>query len=934
MSGIDRLIINSPYKEPEFFHQYVRENRNFILTKGRRPAGYIIASENSRAFDDPGQFVEIPLVNQIRQRVKSWRNSGYLGVTGITKRLLEHWYDEERYKSGSSTPPFFFCQLEAIETLIWLCEGPNADKVGISIPNEGNEFQRLCSKMATGTGKTIVMAMLIAWQILNKISSPRDPRFSKFIFVVAPGLTVKNRLSVLSPNDKNNFYESFNIVPSTMLDKLRQGKIIIKNWHALNWDTEEKIAKRRSVDKRGAKSDEAYVREVLDNISSTKNIIVINDEAHHAWCVSSETNRLRDVSKEDIEEATKWVGGLNRINRARGILHCYDFTATPFAPSGRRSNSEALFGWIVSDFGLNDAIEAGLVKTPRIVIRDDALPDTKTFQSRLYHIYSDPEVKDDINRSTEPHYPLPSLITNAYYLLGYDWRETLIAWQTAGHKVPPVMITITNSTQTASRITYAFNHKKIDIEELCNSDKTLRIDSKVLNIAESITEPEEVSIDLSNSQKKLTKKAEAELLRRKVDTVGRVNQPGEQIRNVISVAMLSEGWDAKTVTHIMGIRAFTSQLLCEQVVGRGLRRMAYETNPETGLFEPEYVNIFGVPFSFLPHESTSGVPIAASPKTRIEADPKKIQYSIQWPNVVRINYNYYPQLELDFKNLSILTIDANKNIFTADMTETIGGKPDLSKATQIQLEKLARTQRLQRIIFQTASSIFDQIKPHWKGMREILIAQVVMLVEKFINSDRLVIKSYTGEKDSLRRRLIITLNMNEVVQHLWSEIKESNQEKLEPVFDSDHPVRSTQDMKPWYTGKPCDATQRSHINFCVHDGTWESTESYELDRNQYVISWVKNDHIGFEISYTFQGIIRKYRPDYLVNLINGHHLILETKGQDSSIVQAKRMAAEEWVKAINQQEGFGVWHYAISFNPKEIKSILHKLVTVDPQSNN
>src|SRR5690606_10675017 len=246
MDKIDRLIINSPYSEPTHYWSYNRETREFIKREGRRPAGYVIASESSKAFDDPGIFKEIPLVNKIRPRVKAWRENGYPGVTGITKRLLEHWYDTEARDNFR----FFFCQLEAIETLIWLAEAPQSEKTGIEIPSDGGEFQRLCSKMATGSGKTIVMAMLIAWQILNKVTYPQDARFSKYIFVVAPGLTVKSRLQVLIPFGEGNFYDVFNIVPTGLIDKLRQGKVLIKNWHALNWETEEKLAKKKTVDKR------------------------------------------------------------------------------------------------------------------------------------------------------------------------------------------------------------------------------------------------------------------------------------------------------------------------------------------------------------------------------------------------------------------------------------------------------------------------------------------------------------------------------------------------------------------------------------------------------------------------------------------------------------------------------------------------------------
>lgn len=650
---IDQLIINSPYKKPDKYWSYDRESRLFNLKDGRRPAGYVVASEKSKAFDDPGIFMEIPLVNMIRPRVDAWRDKGYPGVTGITKRLLEHWQnlEEREYRR------FFFCQMEAIETLIWLLEAPEAEKVGIEIPSDGGSFKRLCAKMATGAGKTIVMAMLIAWQILNKVAYPQDPRFSKYIFIVAPGLTVKSRLQVLIPSASDNYYNEFNIVPAGLFEKLRQGKILIRNWHALQWETGEKLSRKKSVDKRGEKSNEAYAREALGEMANSNNIIVINDEAHHAWRIPAES-KVKGVKKSELEEATVWISGLDRIHEARKILSCYDFSATPFAPSGKKSSEEALFEWIISDFGLNDAIESGLVKTPRVVIRDDGKL-TKDYKSRLYHIYNDYEVKDDINRKAETQEPLPDLVTNGYYLLGKDWLETAKEWEKVGFKTPPVMITVANRTETAARVKYAFDHKKVRIDELCIPERILHIDSKVLDMAESQEEAISLADDLKDEDdaenKKLTKKESAENLRQTVDTVGQTGKPGADIQKVISVGMLSEGWDAKTVTHIMGLRAFSSQLLCEQVVGRGLRRTSYETNPKTGFFEAEYVNIFGVPFTFLPHEGDEGPPPPPPlPKTRVEPLDEKKEFEITWPNIIRIEHVYKPVLKIDFDKVRVL----------------------------------------------------------------------------------------------------------------------------------------------------------------------------------------------------------------------------------------------------------------------------------------
>ena len=443
---IDRLIVNSLYAEPAFHWRYNRTTRLFDLAERQRPAGYVVASEDSRAFDDPGVFVEIPLVNRIRPRVRAWREAGWPGVTGITKRLLEHWTD-----GGVRRPALLLLSDRGRGNADLARGSARGDRAGLEIPSDGGPFPRLCAKMATGSGKTVVMAMLLAWQMLNKAAAPHDARFAKHVLVVAPGLTVRSRLAVLQPAHPENYYEAFHVVPRPLFDKLRQGKVAVRNWHALNWETDEKLAGKRSVDKRGAMSDEAYVRAVLGDLAGAGSILVVNDEAHHAWRVPAGA-AVRGVAKDAIQEATKWVGGLDRIARARGILACYDFSATPFAPSGKRSAGAALFDWVVSDFGLNDAIEAGLVKTPRVVVRDDAVPDAETYKSRLYHLYNDVEVKDDLNRRAAPEEPLPDLVMNGYHLLGYDWRETATAWADAGAETPPTMITVTNRTETAALV--------------------------------------------------------------------------------------------------------------------------------------------------------------------------------------------------------------------------------------------------------------------------------------------------------------------------------------------------------------------------------------------------------------------------------------------------------------------------------------------------
>lgn len=924
MAGIDKLIINSAFSEPTCHWKNDINAQNFVREPGRRPAGYFVAGQGSNQYNDIGKFIELPLVNKIRPRVKAWREAGYPGVTGVTKTLLNHWNDKDARQYQ-----FFFCQTDAIETLIWLTEAPATDKVGIDIPSDGGAFRRLCTKLCTGGGKTTVMAMLIAWMVCNKVTYPQDKRFSKYIFVVAPGLTVKSRLQVLQTGGNDNYYAQFNVVPVSLMDKLRQGKVVITNWQALAWDSEEAIEKRKSVDKRGPKSDEAYAREVLGEMAHASNILVINDEAHHAWRKNPENKvKLSREDKEAEEQATIWVSGLDRIHKARRILTCYDFSATPFAPSGKKNDEEALFGWIVSDFGLNDGIESGLVKTPRIVVRDDGIPNASTFKSKLYHIYAEDTVRDDINRSAKEEEPLPDLLTQAYYLLGKDWQELYYSWKEQGSVIPPVMITVANRTETAARIKYAFDHKRIPIPELCEPKYTVHIDSKTMKETEGLSySSASTDGDDEESGGKLSKKDAALILRETVDTVGQKGKRGEQIRNVISVGMLSEGWDAKTVTHILGLRAFSSQLLCEQVVGRGLRRTSYDLEDGSDMFTPEYVNIFGIPFTFLPHESDDpGRAPGTKPKTQIEALQERMEYRIAWPNIIRIDREYKPKLSVEIDNIEPLVLDAADTRIKADVAPIIDGKTDLTKCTEIDLEKLDSELRMQRIVFETAGQTYDLIKKEWQkqGTKYALLGQVIKLVENFLNSDKIIINPPLFVTTPLRRRIMLMLNMGRIIQHLWDYIKLEQSVKKVPVFDPNKKVRSTADMPTWFTSKPCTITTHSQISHCVFDSSWEATESYLLEKNPHVKAWAKNDHLGFEVIYIYDGVPHKFTPDFLIRLDNGKTLVLETKGQDSDQNKAKRKALAEWISAVNELGDFGEWCSDVSFNVADVDGIINK----------
>ena len=486
---------------------------------------------------------------------------------------------------------------------------------------------------------------------------------------------------------------------------------------------------------------------------------------------------------------------------------------------------------------------------------------------------------------------------------------------------PFITITVANRTETAARVRYSFDHKQILIEELCKPEKTLHIDSKVLKEAESSDEA--TTIDFTSDESgevQRTKKQQAELLRQKVDTVGKIGQPGEQVQNVISVGMLSEGWDAKTVTHILGLRAFSSQLLCEQVVGRGLRRTCYELN-EDGSFEAEYVNIFGVPFTFLPHEGGEGAPPPPpKPKTAIEPVAEKLEFEITWPNIIRVDHVYHPELHLD--EVNPIALDPYESVTQTEMAAIIAGKPNPAALSEIDLKEIAEKFRIQTIVFETSKRIYNSEKPGWKGSEGLFLAQIIRLVDGFMQSKKVIIKDDLFSSDPLRHRVLILLNINRIVQHIWNGLRAENTEKVLPVFDSENPTRSTGRMRTWYTSKPCEYTKRSHINHVVVDSAWEASEAYLLDTSEHVGAWAKNDHLGFSILYNYRGVVRKYYPDFIVKLQNGEFLILETKGQDSDLAQTKRAYLQEWVKAVNNHGGFGRWHEEVSFHPNDLSVIL------------
>ncbi len=929
MAAPKSLIINSPYDAPSRHWQQARDG-TLTLVEKRRPAGYeIFDIRNNTRRTEP-----LDKVNEIRVRVDAWRTADYPGITSVTRSLLEHWRDRA---PGVRDFHFYYCQIEAIETLIWWVEAIDQYRQGIFIPGDGGEWQRLCSKMATGTGKTPLMAMIITWQVLNALAYPkRNKDFSRSVFVVAPGLTVKERLGVLYPGEPDNFYDAFGLCPTdAMRQKLNRMELRIENWHTLMPLKEQD----RSVVKKGKESDEAFTKRVLGKLADCRDLLIINDEAHHAYRKPADIKISKKEAEAlgiDLDEATRWIEGLDRIHKTRRIQRCFDLSATPFAPTGKANTEAGLFEWIVSDFGLNDAIEGGLVKTPRVVIRDDALPNAQTMRSKLYHIYREPEVAEDLNRRAETHEALPKLIQDAYTLLGADWRATLNDWKKAGHTSPPVMLTVCNRTETSARVEHYFRNGDAHWPELHAPTRTLRVDSKVLEkaeVGETAGADKDYEADLhaivnaadipAIRKDRLRGLKKEELLREIVDNVGKRGTGAQDLQNVISVAMLSEGWDAKNVTHIMGLRAFTSQLLCEQVIGRGLRRVGYDTD-EDGLFLPEYVNIFGVPLSIFQDVGGGGEPPPPpKPSTQIESLIDRNELEIKWPNVLRVDTVVKPVLTMDWDQVGVLTLDPATTIISADVAPAVGGATDMSKVHNIDLEKLPDDFRLQRLTFKAARKAFEELHGRFSGNRDYLVFQLIRVIDQFLQSDRLSIPSLYHQ-EPLRKRILIALNIDIVIQHLLRFVKEQNTARMEPVFDKELPIGSTRSMRTWYTTKPCHPTRKSQISHMVADSSWEQYTANLFESSNHVRAYAKNDHLGFQIYYLWNGARRRFVPDFLICLSNGRTLVLEIKGEDSEQNRAKRAALDVWVKAVNAKGGFGRWCWDVAFQPAQIQDIIQR----------
>jgi len=928
---VDNPIVNDPFQEPTQYWLYIEGQPQ--LKPGRRPSGYYLAARTTTRIKPLAEeeFVEMDHVNQIRERVRQWRQQGYPGTTRITLELLRYWNEPER----EGRKRLFFCEKEAAETIIWLTEATPTAKQGISFPaDEPNDpvsiakgykaLRRYCCKMATGSGKTVVMAMLIAWSALNKLQNKQDKRFTDAFLVICPNLTIKERLQVLQPSERKNYYEEFDLVPRSLFTILSKARILITNWQAFNPQDDSKT---KSVLQRGEETDSAFCRRVLPGLIGKKNILIINDEAHHAYRpkqkeqgepsqtkFTKEGTLEQEEIEEEYEEATVWINALDRINATLGINFCIDMSATPFYIKGSGYQEGMPHPWIVSDFGLVDAIESGIVKIPRVPVDSNSgryIPEYfelwKWINEKLP--YAD---KQTVRRRAKPE-AIYREGEGALAMLAGEWQKTFKHFKENGVKIPPVTIVVCDNTNLSELVARHIADGDI-LPELENKDKeyTLRIDTKLLDEAESKIEEDK------------SKKDKAELLRKTVSTVGKEGERGEQIRCVVSVGMLNEGWDAQNVTQILGLRAFTSQLLCEQVVGRGLRRTNYDD-----FTHPEYVDVYGIPFEVIPvAKKIQTITEQQRLSTLVRALPERKNLEIKFPRVEGYVFDIKQKIKADIDSMPRLIVDPAREPTEVIAKDFVGyriGRPDrLGPGLEVVQDRnpFHSFHRLQTTVYQIAAEVTDKHTQLGPEKRPFIFPQVLEIVWGYIEKRVKVKPEAKIEEIALRKY------MDWIISRLCDAIQpdtEAGEAPILPIIERYRPVGSSGEVM-FRTVKECYGTTKSHVSHVVTDSRWEHSVAYQLERDPNVITYVKNDHLDFEIPYEFSGVMHGYRPDYIIRYRHNDkevNVILEVKGYEGEQDRAKQMAAKKWVDAINYNGGFGIWKLILCRDPHRLLNILN-----------
>ena len=985
---IENPILNSAFAEPNRHWKFGEQGITNEIEEGRRVSAYFVPIAQPRKRGKDKQLVfetewtkdrlkENDFINRVRGRVALWRQGNYVGISKVTKRLLEYWTNPQRDKK------LFFCQIEALEAAIYITEA--ASKCGdlwiendLRQANEGANpgLFRIAFKMATGSGKTVVMGMLIAWQALNKLANSQDARFSDTFLISTPGITIRDRLRVLLPNDPNNYYKQRDILPADMMDELGKAKVLITNFHAFL--RREKIAAGKLTKTIVAQGDEERFLETPDEmvrravcreLGGKKNIVIINDEAHHCYRHKPDGEEVKltgdDRKEAEIREkaARVWISGLEAVKNKIGVKAIYDLSATPFFLRGSGYDEGTLFPWVVSDFSLIDAIESGIVKVPRVPVADDSMTgEQPTYRDIWVRIREHLPKKGRRTEEIQGEPKLPVELEGALRSLYGNYEKYYKLWENSPDGgTPPVFIVVCNNTNVSKLVfdwlagwekelskdktvvvlgqlaifsneenggwTHRPNTILIDSEQL-ESGEAMSPDFKKVAAREIDEFKEEYRLRFpGRDPENLT---DEDLLREVMNTIGKQGRLGENVKCVVSVSMLTEGWDANTVTHILGVRAFSTQLLCEQVVGRGLRRTNYEPEPD-GMFRPQYAEVYGVPFSFIPCAGAGGPPKPPSPVTRVKALADRINCEISFPRV--LGYRY----ELPSENLVVTFTEESKyTLSTADIPSKTENAPIVGESVIHTLDDL-KQRRPQEVAFLLAKLTLEKyFRDNEGNIKQWLFPQLLDITKRWV-SECVVCKDNT-----FPQMLLLIEFAHNAADRIYHSIvtSEKGQKAIMPILQPYNTVGSTRYVD-FDTSKPVYATDARfcHVSHVVADTeSWEQKMAQvieELGEEGLVISYVKNHNLNFFIPYTISGEEHNYIPDFIVRVNDGKgkddtlNLIVEVTGEKDKGKEAKVTTARNlWVPAINNHGGFGRWAFIEIADPWDAKNVIRNALVV------
>ena len=865
-----------------------------------------------------GDADENRLVNEIRGAVDGWRNAGYRTdrggeLTAITRELLGWW------AQGRTRHRLFFAQREAVETVIFLTETRDgrrlARKVAAESRAQNDDIVRWALKMATGTGKTVVMGMLIAWQALNARRS-KGRRYSRAFLAIAPGHTVRERLQVLRPSRTDNVYDEFGLVPARHRDGLHGISLAVVNFQAfLRRDLlsgSSNVGKGLLRTGAAGESDmqmtedaAAMLGRVLRDLRGRDKLVVLNDEAHHCYLPAAE--RQGAHGKEDDKTAAVWFNALRGLRDQGRLGPIYDLSATPMFIDTAANNRAKLFPWTISDFPLLDAIESGLVKIPRLPVDDDAVDQDEVVYRDLYNSTSPKRVK-----SAEIPQPFGAAMDALYG----DYSENFERWQAADMPTPPVFIIVANNITNASEIyrhvagyredsedgSVRFVPGALDLFSNVLSDGSgFEENPRTLLVHSKLDSDDAISGRLGSEMRSVAGRLGREsgdfkdVIRETLNTVGQVGRKGEQIRCVISVSMLTEGWDTRTVTHVLGYRAFSTQLLCEQVTGRALRRVNFDNFDESGRFKPEFAEVFGIPFEFMP---TRGVGPPNPPPSRyaVASLPGRSNLRVFFPKIT--GYLIEPATDGLQLDPSLIQRHHIRVEDTPSITWT-GGV--IGSNDPIEMPIL----RTQSAVFVTAQAAARQFAGD-ADLRLSLFRDMVGATEQWLKSELV-----ECENLSLLTHPPHSANVPAAIAKAC--LGRSSSSRLIGEFGG-RALGSTEGV--WFETSLRDwrPARKSELNRAACHSQFELRVAEFLDRHDGVEAWVRNFQLGWTVPYVFKSAQREYEPDFVARLFGDSeddacvHLMIEVKGVPDDESEAKaRYVNDWWIPAVANSEQVPPW---------------------------